>query len=235
METIYRIVNLNKDYGEGTGVVHALKNVNFEIHKGEMICIVGGSGSGKSTLLNLIAGMDKADSGSIFYRGKDVVKYNAKETTLYRRNVIGFVFQFFNLLDELTVYQNVTLTPGCKQKRDEILPLLKKLGIEKKIDKYPRQLSGGEQQRASVARALNKESEILLCDEPTGALDYRSGKELLKLIEQLHKKDKNKTIIIVTHTKEISLMCDRIITLRSGQIVSDVINKKKIHAKDIDW
>lgn len=225
---------LCKDYGEGTGVTHALIDVDLEIYEGELLCIVGGSGSGKSTLLNIIGGIDRPMSGTIQYHGKDISKLSDNELTIFRRDEIGFVFQFFNLIDEINVYQNLTIVKNSDKDRQKLTKLLASMGLHEKLNKYPRELSGGEQQRVSIARALNKPSSILLCDEPTGALDYQSGKEILQLIEQLHENEK-KTIVIVTHTKEIAKMCDRTIMVKSGRIVGDVENYRKIRAKEVNW
>lgn len=233
-ECIYQIKNISKNYGKGEGITHALNNINFTIKEGELLCILGDSGCGKTTLLNLLAGLDHPNQGNIKFKSIEITKLNDKELTKFRRDSIGFVFQFFNLLDELTVYQNLTITPGSNKNKTQVLKLLDQLGIANKINKFPRELSGGEQQRVGIARALNKHYDVLFCDEPTGALDHRSGKEILKLIENLHKKEK-KTIVIVTHKKEISKMCDRIITLKSGQIIKQEINKKKIHASEVIW
>lgn len=223
--------NLNKVYGEGEAMTYALKNVSIKVYEHEFLVILGGSGSGKSTLLNMIGGMDKVDSGEILVNGKDIVKFNDRELTMYRRNEVGFVYQFFNLLNDITVFQNVTLTPGSDKKR--ALKLLKEVGLLEKKDKFPRQLSGGQQQRVAIARALNKDSDILLCDEPTGALDDASGKAVLKLLEEIH--NQGKTIVLVTHTKEISQMADRIITMKNAKVVSDVVNKNVVKAEEVEW
>lgn len=223
--------NLKKVYGEGEAMTYALKDVSIKVYEHEFLVILGGSGSGKSTLLNMIGGMDKVDSGEILVNGNDIVKFNDRELTMYRRNEVGFVYQFFNLLNDITVFQNVTLTPGSDKKR--ALKLLKEVGLLEKKDKFPRQLSGGQQQRVAIARALNKDSDILLCDEPTGALDDASGKAVLKLLEEIH--NQGKTIVLVTHTKEISQMADRIITMKNAKVVSDVVNKNVVKAEEVEW
>lgn len=223
--------NLNKVYGEGEAMTYALKNVSIKVYEHEFLVIVGGSGSGKSTLLNMIGGMDKVDSGEILVNGKDIVKFNDRQLTMYRREEVGFVYQFFNLLNDITVFQNVTLTPGSDKKR--ALKLLKEVGLIDKKDKFPRQLSGGQQQRVAIARALNKDSDILLCDEPTGALDDASGKAVLKLLEEIH--NQGKTVVLVTHTKEIAQMADRIITMKNAKVVSEVINENVIKAEEVEW
>ena len=232
MKTILKINNLIKKYGEGDGITYALNDVSLEVYENDFVVILGESGSGKSTLLNIIGGIDKPDSGNVLFNDKDITKYSDKELTLYRRLDTGFVYQFFNLLEELNVIQNVTLAKKGKDK-DLAIEILKDLGLEDKIYKYPKQLSGGEQQRVSIARALNKDLKFLLCDEPTGALDNNSGKAVLKLIEEIH--DKGKTIILVTHTKEIAKMANRIIVMKDGKIISNEINNDIKRSEEINW
>ena len=224
--------NLIKTYGEGEALMYALNDVSIKVYEHDFLVILGGSGSGKSTLLNMMGAIDKVDSGEIIVNGRDIVKANDKELTLYRRNEIGFVYQFFNLLNDITVFQNITLSPGSRDK-DKALSLLDRVGLLDKKDKFPRQLSGGQQQRVAIARALNKNSDILLCDEPTGALDDASGKAVLKLIEELH--NEGKTIVFVTHTKEIAQMANRVITMKDGKVVSDAINDKIVKAEEVEW
>jgi len=224
--------NLIKTYGEGEALMYALNDVSIKVYEHDFLVILGGSGSGKSTLLNMMGAIDKVDSGEIIVNGRDIVKSNDKELTLFRRNEIGFVYQFFNLLNDITVFQNITLSPGSRDK-EKALSLLDRVGLLDKKDKFPRQLSGGQQQRVAIARALNKNSDILLCDEPTGALDDASGKAVLKLIEELH--NEGKTIVFVTHTKEIAQMANRVITMKDGKVISDVINDKIVKAEEVEW
>ncbi len=224
--------DLVKTYGEGEGLVYALNHVSINVYEHEFLVIVGGSGSGKSTFLNMLGGIDNVDSGEIFVGGKDIVKFNDNELTLYRRDSIGFVYQFFNLINDLTIYQNVILAPGSRNK-EKAYNLLDRVGLKGKEEKFPRQLSGGQQQRVAIARALNKNSDILLCDEPTGALDDASGKAVLKLLEEIH--DEGKTIVLVTHTKEIAGMADRVITMKDGKVFKEEINEHKIKAEEVDW
>ena len=224
--------DLVKTYGEGEGLTYALNKVSINVYEHDFLVILGGSGSGKSTFLNMIGAIDKVESGEILVYGKDIVKFNDKELTLYRRNTIGFVYQFFNLINDITVYQNVVLAPGSRDK-ERAMALLDRVGLADKKDKFPRQLSGGQQQRVAIARALNKPSEILLCDEPTGALDDVSGKAVLKLLEEIH--DEGKTIVLVTHTREIAGMANRIITMRNGVVVSDEINEHIVKAEEVVW
>ena len=224
--------NLVKTYGEGEALMYALNDVSIKVYEHDFLVILGGSGSGKSTFLNMIGAIDTVDSGEIIVNGRDICKLNDKGLTLYRREEIGFVYQFFNLINDITVYQNVTLAPGSRNK-ERAMKLLERVELADKKDKFPRQLSGGQQQRVAIARALNKDSDILLCDEPTGALDDASGKAVLKLIEDLH--NEGKTIVFVTHTKEIAQMANRVITMKSGQVVSDVINDHIVKAEEVEW
>ena len=231
-KVIIEAKNLVKTYGEGEGLMYALNNVSIKVYEHDFLVILGGSGSGKSTFLNMLGGIDKVDSGSIDVLGKDIVKFNDKELTLYRRDTIGFVYQFFNLINDITVLQNVMLAPGSRDKNKAEM-LLARVGLEGKESKFPRQLSGGQQQRVAIARALNKNSEILLCDEPTGALDDASGKAVLQLLEEIH--NEGKTIVLVTHTKEIAGMANRIITMKNGQVVSEEENKNIVKASEVVW
>ena len=224
--------NLVKTYGEGEALMYALNDVSINVYEHDFLVILGGSGSGKSTFLNMIGAIDKVDKGEIIVNKRDITKINDKELTLYRRNEIGFVYQFFNLINDLTVYQNVVLAPGSRNKK-RAEELLDRVGLLDKKDKFPRQLSGGQQQRVAIARALNKDSNILLCDEPTGALDDTSGKEVLKLIEEIH--NEGKTVVFVTHTREIAQMANRIITMKNGKVISEQYNDHIVKAEDIEW
>ncbi len=229
---IIEVKNVSKKYIEAEKEKYALNDVSLNVYDKEFLVILGGSGSGKSTLLNLIGGLDNLDNGTILVNGKDITKLNKKDLTLYRRNDIGFVYQFYNLLPELTVIQNVTLAPGARDKNvaEKLLDLV---GLKDKIDKYPNQLSGGEQQRVAIARAINKKSNILLCDEPTGALDDKSGRQVLELLNKLNKE--GKTIVLVTHIKEISRIADRIITIKDSKIIKEEINDNKISIDEVSW
>ena len=231
-KVIIEAKNLVKTYGEGEGLMYALNNVSINVYEHDFLVILGGSGSGKSTFLNMIGAIDKVNSGEILVNGDDIVKYNDKQLTLYRRNTVGFVYQFFNLINDITVYQNVVLAPGSRDK-EKALALLDRVGLKDKKDKFPRQLSGGQQQRVAIARALNKQSDILLCDEPTGALDDASGKAVLKLIEDIH--NEGKTIVLVTHTREIAGMANRIITMKDGQVIKEEFNDHVIKAEEVVW
>lgn len=225
--------NLCKEYGQDKAKSIALNNVDLSIYENELLVILGSSGSGKSTLLNMIGGMDYPTSGEVLFNGEDITKYNDDELTEYRKNNIGFIFQSFNLLQELTAKENVEMC--LKTKDDDLInEVFKIVKLENKQDKYPRELSGGEQQRTSIARALVKDASILLCDEPTGALDYETGKSILVRLESLVRKY-HKTVVIVTHTKEIAKMANRVINMRNGKITSVEINKTIKKAIDIEW
>ena len=231
---LIRTEHLNKTYGKGEGQVRALSDVSLEIYEGELLTILGSSGSGKSTLLNLLGGMDRPDSGSIFFEGRDLCVQNDKALTRYRREQVGFVFQSFNLIAELTARENVALTASDSKNPKMVEQLFELVGIGDKLNSYPPQLSGGEQQRVSIARALAKNPRVLLCDEPTGALDYESGKQILQQLEQLARVH-GRTVVIVTHTQEIGRMSDRIIRMRSGKIIEERVVKEPVRAEVIEW
>jgi len=232
-EVLIEVKDLVKKYGQDEAVVYALNHVSMKVYKGEFLIILGYSGSGKSTLLNMIGGIDKVDSGEIIYKGQDVTKFKDKELTAYRREAIGYIFQFFNLLSDITIYQNIVLAPSSTKDKAEIEKILDGVGLLAKKDKFPRQLSGGQQQRASIARAVAKKSDMLLADEPTGALDYESGKDVLKILQKLHKE--GRTIVMVTHTKEITALADRIITMKDGKIIEERQNTPIEDVDTIDW
>ncbi|MEE0865228.1 MAG: ABC transporter ATP-binding protein [Clostridia bacterium] len=226
--------NVDKIYQMGEIELKALDKVTFEIEKGELVVILGQSGSGKSTCLNILGGMDNATSGNVIINGKDITKVKEKDLIRFRRNDIGFVFQFYNLVQNLTAVENIELgTQICKNPINA-MEALKKVGLEDRIDNFPSQMSGGQQQRVSIARAIAKRPKILLCDEPTGALDYQTGKQVLELIEDTCRKDKITTIII-THNGAIAPMADRIIKFRNGRVEDISINKNPISIKNIEW
>jgi len=231
---IISVKDIYKSYGKEQNKVEALKEVSLDVYKGELLVIIGSSGSGKSTLLNMIGGIDKPDSGSIFSNGEDICKYNDKKLTSYRKNSVGFVFQSFNLINEITAKENVALTANTLRNPNIVDETLKKVNLYDKRNKYPSQLSGGEQQRVSIARALANTPDILLCDEPTGALDYENGKQILRELEKLSRQD-GKTVIIVTHTREISKMADRVVTIKNGKIIDETKIIEPISADKIDW
>ena len=211
--------DISKSYGEGEGTTYALKGVSFDIYEGEFLMVLGSSGSGKSTLLNVLGGMDRVSGGTLLFKGQDITKYKQSELNDYRRRKIGFIFQSFNLLNELTAVQNVALTPNGNNKK-KALELLESVGLKDKADHFPAQLSGGQQQRVAIARALNKDFDLLLCDEPTGSLDETSGKTILSLLKEVN--ELGKTIVLVTHNQDIVSFATRVITLKDGQIESDI-------------
>ena len=234
MGVIMEAKNLRKEFGETQNKVVALSDVSFSINEGELVIIVGPSGAGKSTLLNLIGGMDAPTSGSLFVNGKDVAKYSSHERTNYRRNEVGFVFQFYNLMPNLTAKENLELAAELKKDALNLEETLIKVGLKDRMNNFPSQLSGGEQQRVSIARAIAKNPKIILCDEPTGALDYETGKEILSLLSDAARKEK-KTVIIVTHNSALKDMGDHLIKIKNGKIVLDEHNPHPKDIKEIEW
>ena len=228
------INNLKKSFGTGESRVEVLKGIQFSVEKGEICVLLGPSGSGKSTLLNIIGGIDEADSGSIVIEGEKIEDMNEKTLTRYRRKHLGYVFQMYNLIPNLTVKENMEVGAYLSNHPLDINNLLKTLGLYDHRDKLPNQLSGGQQQRTSIGSAIIKNPSILICDEPTGALDYHTSKEILKLIEDVNQKYGN-TVIMVTHNDAIKNMADRVIRLRDGQIRKNYVNETKIAAGDLDW
>lgn len=211
------VKGLNKQYCMGEVQINALKDVSFNIEKGELVCVLGPSGSGKTTCLNIVGGMDSATSGQVIVDGKEITGLHRKELTKYRRNDIGFVFQFYNLIQNLTALENVEIAVQlCKDHLDPE-EIMEKVGLKDRMDNFPSQLSGGEQQRVSIARAISKKPKLLLCDEPTGALDYKTGKQILKLLEDTCRKEKM-TLIIITHNTAIAPMADKVIHFKSGEV-----------------
>ena len=226
--------NVDKIYNMGEVEIKALNKASFEINKGELVVILGPSGAGKTTCLNILGGMDSATSGKVLVDNKEITNYSDKELILYRRNDIGFVFQFYNLVQNLTALENVELAVQlCK---DHLNPktILNKVGLKKRMDNFPSQLSGGEQQRVAIARAIAKNPKLLLCDEPTGALDYKTGKQILKLLEETARKEKM-TDIIITHNAAIAPMADKVIKFKNGSASEIIINKKPKSIDEIEW
>lgn len=228
------IQDLKKSFGQGEAKTEVLKGINFFVEKGEICVLLGPSGSGKSTLLNIIGGIDSADSGYISINGEKTADMNEKALTNYRRRHLGYVFQMYNLIPNLNVKENIEVGAYLSDKSLDIDELLKTLGLYEHRHKLPNQLSGGQQQRTAIGRAIVKNPDILLCDEPTGALDYNTSKEILKLIEDVNQKYGN-TVIMVTHNDAIKNMADRVIKLRDGQIRKDYTNEVKIPAQELDW
>ena len=233
-EDYVKLENVSKIYGSKEVKIIAVDEISFRIKKGEFVVVVGPSGAGKTTVLNILGGMDMATSGNVWIDGKNIAKYTDRQLTGYRREDIGFVFQFYNLVPNLTALENVELALQiCKDPLDA-RTVLEEVGLKERLTNFPAQLSGGEQQRVSIARALAKNPKLLLCDEPTGALAYNTSKDLFKLIEDVNKKYGN-TIIILPHNDAIKNMADRVITLRDGRIRKNYVNDNKITAAGLDW
>lgn len=225
---------IKKSFGSGKNRVEVLKGIDLAVEKGEFCVLLGPSGSGKSTLLNILGGIDCADSGDILINGERMADMNEKALTLYRRRHLGYIFQMYNLIPNLTVRENIEVGAYLSRRPLDVDELLRLLGLWEHRAKLPNQLSGGQQQRTSIGRAIVKNPDILLCDEPTGALDYKTGKEILKLIETVNQKYGN-TVIMVTHNDAIRLMADRVVRLRDGAIRSNETNAVKVPAQDLEW
>lgn len=234
-EPVLQIKDLKKYYGSGESQVKALDGVTFDVYKGEMLVLLGNSGCGKSTLLNIIGGMDSPTSGQVMLGDTDITKYKDRELTSFRKEKIGFIFQFYNLLPDLTALENVRLSIKGKDKDHLAEKTLELVGLgEDRMHHYPSQMSGGEQQRVSIARALVKNADIILCDEPTGALDDKTGRLILELLQDIVRKE-GQTMVIVTHTTPIAAMANRVITLKNGKIQKEKVNEHPMDAKDIEW
>lgn len=214
--------------------VKALVDTTFQVEEGEFVVILGPSGSGKSTLLNLIGGMDTPTRGQVFLRDEEITAYNERELTAYRRNKVGFVFQFYNIMANLTARENVELATEISQNPLDIDQVMEAVDLSQRQDHFPSQLSGGEQQRVSIARAVAKNPEILLCDEPTGALDYNTGISILSLLKRVNR-EMGKTLLVITHNGDIARIADRVIKMRSGQIIEDILETSPLNVEDIKW
>ena len=226
--------NVKKTYEMGEVKIEALKNVNFDIEKAELVVIVGASGAGKTTILNILGGMETLTSGKVIVDGKEIQNLKNKELIKYRREDIGFVFQFYNLVQNLTALENVELaTQICKNSLNP-REVLEKVGLKDRLNNFPSQLSGGEQQRVAIARAIAKNPKLLLCDEPTGALDYKTGKQILKLLQDTCRKEKM-TVVIITHNQAIAPMADKIIHFKSGEVYKIEENSEPISVESIEW
>lgn len=223
-----------KEYKMGDIVIKALDNTNFSIDKGELVAIVGPSGAGKTTTLNILGGMDRATSGSVLVNEKEITSLTNKQLIQYRRNDIGFVFQFYNLVQNLTAKENVELATQLCSDALNVDEILDKVGLKDRKDNFPSQLSGGEQQRVAIARAIAKNPKLLLCDEPTGALDYKTGKQILKLLQDTCRREKM-TVVIITHNTAIAPMADKVIHFKNGTAEKIVINEKPISIEKIEW
>ncbi|MGN1445918.1 MAG: ABC transporter ATP-binding protein [Eubacteriales bacterium] len=226
--------NVSKIYTMGEVQIKALHDASFTVEKGEICVIVGPSGAGKTTLLNILGGMDSLDGGHVLIDGEDISRYSSRRLTAYRRYDVGFVFQFYNLIQNLTALENVEMaTQICKDPLDP-MDMIRRVGLEARAGNFPAQLSGGEQQRVSIARALAKNPKLLLCDEPTGALDYITGKQVLKLLQDTSR-ETGMTVIIITHNSALTAMADRVISVKNGTVVSQQKNEKATPVEEIEW
>ena len=225
---------VSKIYGNKDVKIVAVDEISFSIDKGEFVVIVGPSGAGKTTVLNILGGMDQASGGSVWVDGEDIAKYNSRQLTQYRREDIGFVFQFYNLVPNLTALENVELALQiCKDPLDA-RQVLREVGLRERMKNFPAQLSGGEQQRVSIARALAKNPKLVLCDEPTGALDYQTGKAILKLLQDMCR-ERGMTVIVITHNSALTPMADKVIRIKNGTVSSMELNEKPIPVENIEW
>lgn len=234
MNKVLEIKNLTKTYGANDNIIYALKDTNLEASEGELIVILGPSGAGKSTLLNLIGGLDNPTSGEIKVDGIDISSFSDKELANYRANKVGFVFQFYNLIPTLTVLENVELVNEIAPKHLDAKEVLTSVGLHEHFNKFPQELSGGEQQRVSIARALTKNPKIILCDEPTGALDSKTGVKVLEVLKEMTRRF-NKAVIIVTHNSNIALIADKVVRVKNGSIQSITKNEKPLEVSEVDW
>ena len=226
--------NITKEYNTGGNAIFALKDASFSVEKGELAIILGASGAGKTTALNILGGMDTATSGHVMVDGSDITTYGKKQLTQYRRTDIGFVFQFYNLVPNLTALENVELASQIFNDSLNAEQTLVKVGLEQRIKNFPAQLSGGEQQRVSIARALAKNPKLLLCDEPTGALDYNTGKQILQLLQDTCRREKI-TVLIITHNSALAPMADRLIQFKNGTVISETSNPTPVPIAEIEW
>lgn len=234
MSSYVELKNVKKTYRMGEVTIHAVDGIDLQVEKGEFVVIVGPSGAGKTTVLNILGGMDTSSEGSIVVDGVDISDYNARQLTQYRREDIGFVFQFYNLVQNLTSLENVELALQICKNPLNAEEVLNQVGLGERLKNFPAQLSGGEQQRVSIARALAKNPKLLLCDEPTGALDYNTGKAILKLLQDTCR-EKGMTVVVITHNSAIAPMADRVIKIKNGKVSKLVINEDPVSVENIEW
>lgn len=233
-DVIVSVKDITKEYTMGEVKVRASDGMTFEVNRGEFVVVLGPSGSGKSTLLNIIGGMDRPTSGEVWVDGENISGYSNRELTMYRRKNIGFVFQFYNLMPNLTAMENIELVTGISSNSLNPREILREVGLSERMDNFPSQLSGGEQQRVAIARAVVKNPLLLLCDEPTGALDYKTGQLVLKLLQDINRNMK-KTTMIITHNAAIASMADRVIEVKSGLVESVTLNSRPESHEGIEW
>lgn len=233
-EAYVKLEQVTKVYHVGEVDIHAVDGIDFEVQKGEFVVIVGPSGAGKTTVLNILGGMDTASTGRVLVDGKDIAKYSPRKLTGYRRDDIGFVFQFYNLIPNLTALENVELASQICKKPLNAKRVLQEVGLGERMGNFPAQLSGGEQQRVSIARALAKNPKLLLCDEPTGALDYQTGKAILKLLQDMCR-EKGMTVIVITHNSALTPMADRVIHIKNGTVSAMELNTDPTPVEEIEW
>ncbi len=234
MMDFIKLEQVRKTYQMGEVSIHALDGIEFNIAEGEFVVIVGPSGAGKTTVLNILGGMDTASKGVVYVAGNDIAKYSERQLTKYRRDEIGFVFQFYNLVQNLTAKENVELASQICKDPLEAEQVLREVGLEGRIDNFPAQLSGGEQQRVAIARALAKNPKLLLCDEPTGALDYMTGKSILKLLQDTCR-ERKMTVIVITHNSALTPMADRVIKIKNGKVTQVIQNDNPVSVDTIEW
>jgi putative ABC transport system ATP-binding protein len=234
MADFIKLENVKKTYHMGEVKIHALDGIDFTINEGEFVVIVGPSGAGKTTVLNILGGMDTATSGKVIVAGNNIEDYKERQLTRYRREEIGFVFQFYNLVQNLTAKENVELASQICRDPLDAEQVLNEVGLEERLSNFPAQLSGGEQQRVAIARALAKNPKLLLCDEPTGALDYLTGKAILKLLQDTCR-EMNMTVIVITHNTALTPMADRVIKIKNGKVSSVVMNEHPVPVDTIEW
>ena len=234
MEDFVRLKDVRKTYRMGEVEIHAVDGIDFSIQQGEFAIIVGPSGAGKTTVLNILGGMDTATSGEVWVDGQNIADYRGKRLVKYRREEIGFVFQFYNLVQNLTALENVELAIQICQDSRNPIKVLEDVGLKKRLSNFPAQLSGGEQQRVSIARALAKNPKLLLCDEPTGALDYQTGKAILKLLQDTCR-EQNMTVIVITHNQALTPMADRVIEIKNGKVGNITVNEHPTPVEEIEW
>ena len=234
MGEFVKLQDITKIYKMGEVEIRAADNISFSINKGEFVVIVGPSGAGKTTVLNILGGMDTATSGTLLVDGEDITSYNARQLTGYRREDIGFVFQFYNLVPNLTALENVELALQICRDPLDAREVMEEVGLGDRLDNFPAQLSGGEQQRVSIARALAKNPKLLLCDEPTGSLDYNTGKSILKLLQNMCR-ERGMTVIVITHNQALAPMADRLIHIKNGQVSKMEMNENPMSIDEIEW